>query len=977
MSLFQHNRISLFCMLVCIALCSTSTSALTQAATSSPTNASNANNTNTDKFKTSSTSEQNTLLKTDATVKIGKLANGLTYYIKPNDHPKQKVELRLVIKAGSIDEDDDQQGVAHFVEHMAFNGSRHFPGNSLVDALRSIGLQFGADLNATTQFDNTSYLLPVPTDKKDNLRLGFTVLQDWASGLDMRDEEIEKERKIILEEARLRKGAMERMMTVLRPELLNHSKYAIRIPIGLESTIANAEPETIRRYYRDWYRPDLMAVIVVGDVSTATAEALIREHFAGLKNPDMPRQKKNESIPAFTASKPIILTDKEQTQNILLFAYSPETYRNDTTIADYKRSIIEELLSKIITRRLTDVTQKPNAPFSGFALKDLELVGSHNFSSLIVGIGSAGRKAAIDALFAEIKRVHEYGVSDTEFDQAKKQIVAAKDTQLKEAKTYESNSYVTEYINHFLYGTSIFSTEQDVNYTKQVLVKISLENVNAHAKTVYKNTEHKLLAYLGNSKDNQLIPTESELVDEVVNAENAIVTVPVTRRQLTQLMEHKPIPGKILHETYDKALNVSNLILSNGIRVLLKPTHFKNDEIIFTLEKSGGTSLFPDNEIMAANFSNHLVTSMGLDRFTPSELGDLGTGKRYSLIQNIGTYSDSLYGSSTTRDIESFLQILFLRITSPRKDTELFESSRKNFQASLVHAASSPEIIYFNQRSSFIYDQHPRAPRQLSPKDLDQLNMENELEIYQQRYNNFNGATAVIVGNFDLKKMRQLLKQYIATLPSTDEPTRYRDIGLQALSGNIKKDFFAGSDNKSIVNLFFSGSIDYEREERARFYTLMEVLQIKLEKIVREKLGLIYTASIDSDYMRVPHPQFEITFNLPCAPENTDKVIAAVFEEIKAISAGENFAEELAQVKKNAILSHKENMVNNIAWRNAMLEAGRYNTSLDLFIKTPEWMSAITVEEIQKAAKRFLNDANVIQTVLKPKANAPSPTATE
>lgn len=965
----QRHKTSILSILSCLTFI--------QASVSAQTTASPPISTSVVKFNASLKSEQNVLLKTDTSVKVGELANGLKYYIRPNAHPKQKVELRLVVKAGSVDEDDDQLGIAHFVEHMAFNGSRHFPGNSIVDALRSIGLQFGADLNATTHFDHTVYLLPVPTDKKENLKIGFQVLQDWASGLDLRDDEIEKERKIILEEARLRKGAMERMMTVLRPEILNQSKYARRIPIGLESTIANATPNTIRSFYRDWYRPDLMAVVVVGDVSTATAEALIHEHFAGLKNPDTPRPQKGENIPAYTSSKPIILTDKEQTQNALIFAYSPEKYRNNKTIADYRRSAIEELFEKIMSRRLTDVAQKPNAPFSGVALKDLELIGSHEFPSLIVVIGSAGRKAAIDALFAEIKRVHEFGFSNTEFDQAKKQIVAAKNTQLKEAKTNESNAYVSEYINHFLYDTTIFSTEQDVNYTKKILVKVSLDSVNAYAKTVYRNAEHKLLVYLGNSKDSQLIPSESEFVDEVIAAENAKVTAPETRRQFTQLMEQKPNPGKILRETYDKELNVTNLILSNGIRVLLKPTHFKNDEILFTLEKAGGTSLFSDNEVMAANFSNHLVTAMGLDKFTPSELRDLSTGKRYSLSQSTNTYSNSLSGSSTTADIESFLQTLFLRITSPRKDAALFESNRKNFQASLAHATSRPEITYFNQRNALIFNQHPRAPRQFIPDDLNQLNMERELKIYLENYSNFNGATAVFVGNFDLKKMRLLVNQYLATLPSASEPIHYRDIGLYPVRGQIKKEFFAGSENKSIVNLYFSGAIDYNREERARFYTLMDVLQIKLEKIVREKLSLIYAANIDSDYMRIPSPHFSITFSLPCAPENVDKVIAAVFKEIRAISAGENFAEELAQVKKNTILGHKESMENNSTWLEAMLEAGKYNTRLDLFIKTPERMSAITVQEIQKVAQRFLNDSNVVQTVLKPEPSRVTAAPTE
>ncbi|MBI3712684.1 MAG: insulinase family protein [Burkholderiales bacterium] len=921
-----------------------------------------------------------TPIKTDKSIKIGKLPNGLQYYIKPNQYPKQRVELRLVVNAGSIDEDDDQQGLAHFVEHMAFNGTTLFKDNSLIDALRSMGLQFGADLNATTNFDHTIYMLPIPTDKKENLPLGIKILADWASGIRMEDAAIESERKVLLEESRLRKGAGERLMHALRPHLFNHSKFAQRMPIGLDSVIQSAKPEVIRRFYQDWYRPNNMAVIVIGDISISAVEKLIIENFGTLKNQANQRKKKTEVILPFEKDLALALTDKEQTQNVMLFAYSPERYRIDRTLKDFRQGIIENLYEKMFNKRLRDKSESINPPFNAANIHDLRFLGNYANMSLLLSPGISGRRAAIDALMKEKKSISQFGFTADEFELAKTNIIANHDNSLKESGNTESKAFISACTDHFLYHFNITSTSQDIANWRQLLPTVRLAEINSYAKTAYQDTDHKLSIYVGNSADTESTPTEQELSDEVSEAEKLPAVAPEHKLHKKNPLNKKPsaTSGTILSETYHAQSGTTEIHLSNGIKVLLKPTDFKKDEVLFSLQKFGGTSIFPVQDETAVKYANSFVVGMGLDTLTPIESNDLLAGKKISLSFSTSSYTDEIQGSSSTNDLEMALRLLYLRTARPREDNTLFVQHKKSTQEILKHNNTSPEVIFDDQANAIIFDHHPRTPSQPKSSDFDDLTMQKELEIYKQRNQNFNGASAAFIGNFSLAKIRPLLKSYLGALPSTKEPLQFRDHKLNPVRGIVKQEIFAGKEKQSVVRLIFSGDANYSREESSRFYAMIEILQIRLEKNIREKLGLVYSPNVSGSFERIPSAHYAVSLYLPCAPENIEQLVNAVFTEIDTLSqtatitdaAGEaaqlQFENELSGIKKNWLLSHQKSLTNNNDWLGEMNFALLHGGDLKQFIDAPKRIEILSTQQVQTTAKRYLDKNNYIQIVLKP-----------
>jgi zinc protease len=907
-----------------------------------------------------------TLVANDPSVKIGKLKNGLTYYIKKNATPKNKVELRLVVKAGSVDEDDDQQGIAHFVEHMAFNGTKNFKGNTLIDALRSIGVEFGADLNANTAFDRTTYLLPIPTEKKSNIELGFKILEDWAHGIVMDDAEIEKERNVILEETRQRKGVGQRFLNQVLPSLLNNSKYAKRQPIGKEETIKNAPHEVLRRFYNDWYRPNLMAVIVVGDIAPKEAEKLITQHFAHLENPVNERTKITEEILPYAENNALVFTDTEQSQNEFWIAFSPDKYSIFRKIRDYRETFIESLYEAMLGKRLTELTQQASPPFLSASFKDMETIGSHSFMSFQMVLGKGGREKAIQAIMQEVSRAREFGFLEQELALAKKRKIASLSNQVNEENKNASVNFINEYVDHFLYQSNILSAIQYRRYWEFHEPNILVEDINAFAKKAYKDDAHKLAIYIGSNQAGENNPSTTELLNEIAEAQKMKVEPREEKKVARVLMRNKPQPGKILSELSNRKLGTVEMRLSNGIKVILKKTDFKNDEILFSCEKFGGTSVFENKDYLSAKYSDHFIFAMGLAQFTPIQIGDILSGKTISVNRSIGTYSESISGNSSLHDMETLFQMLYLRITSPRKDPVLFDTNLTSFQEAVRKGVMSPEAILSEEFSATLFNNHPRAGRQPTVDELQQLNIDRTLAIYKERQQNFNGASFVFVGNFDMAKIRPLIAQYLAAIPNTGEATSYRDIHLDTVKGVVKKEVFAGIENKAAVLITFAGEANYSREERTHFYALLEILRLKMNAVLREKLGLVYTASVDGDLVRAPNGRYYITFYVPCSPENTDQLIAALFTEIEKLKTDTTQASEIGNVKKNWLISNRKEMRENAHWLSELADAALFGTDQAQILLAQKRINALNAEQIQLAAKRYLNTGNYVQMLLKP-----------
>jgi zinc protease len=903
-------------------------------------------------------------------VKVGKLANGLTYYVQKNTMPRQKVELRLVVKAGSILEDEDQQGLAHFTEHMAFNGSTHFKKHELVSYLQSIGVKFGADLNAYTSFDETVYILPIPLEGKDNLEKAFTVLEDWAHGLTLTDADIDKEREIVLEEARLGKGASDRMGKVLMPKIYNGSKYAERLPIGKEEIIRGFKPEALRRFYRDWYRPDLMAVVAVGDIDPARVEQLVKRHFAGLKNPSHERPRVYETIPQRQDSEAVVVTDKEATTNSILIRYPVQPVTERGTIGAYRELLVESLFGGMLNQRLQELSQLPAPPFIGgsSALGKLNpRYKSYNAAALL---GPGGAVPAIDALVQENERVRRHGFSAGELDRAKKIMQRSFERGYIERDKTDSAAYAAEYMRNFLEQEAIPGIENEYRYVTELLPGITLAEMNAYARATIPADSGRLVFYTGVARPDAPPPSGEELLAAVSAAEKRDVQARDEKAVAARLMDQPPAPGSIVAESHDKALGLTRLTLSNGVKVILKPTDFRNDQVLMSAVRFGGQSLFGDKDILNARYANAIVASMGLKDLSPLDMNKVLAGKAASVSVGLGSYTDVVGGTAGATDVETMLQLVWLRFAGVRRDEDLYKSFIGKQVELARNRLAQPGTLFGDTVVATLYNNNPWAPRALRPEEFSQISLDRSIEIYRQRFSSARDMTFIFVGSFDVAKLKPLLATYLASLPTPDLPVAYRDVGLRPVQGVVKREVKSGSEDKSTVSLTFTGAADYTEAEQLRLAALLEVMNIRLIDVLREKLTLVYGGGVSGGLGKIPYGHYSINATFPTGPANTNKVIDATFAEIERIKTQGPDAGELEKVKRNWLEGHRKALRENGYWLSNLQSALTEGTDPASILRFEKQLEAIGSEDIKAAARRYFDTTNYVQVVLLPEKAA-------
>ncbi len=896
----------------------------------------------------------------------GQLANGLTYYIQKNARPEKRLELRLVVKAGSVLEDEDQLGLAHFVEHMAFNGSTHFKKNELVSYLESIGVKFGADLNAYTSFNETVYKLPIPTDRKQNIDKGFLVLEDWAQGISFNDADIDLERSTILEELRLGKGAQERMDRVMLPRLFGDSLYAKRLPIGTEASVKESKYEALRRFYKDWYRPNLMAVVVVGDIDTEEARAHIESHFGKLKNPANERPRTYPTIGTRAQSEALVVTDKEATNNVMLIRYPVVADQPDITVGDYRQSLVEKLFGAMLAQRMQELTQQAKPPFIGGGSSSGPLVpGYRSFNSSAL-IGHMGTEMAVKALIQENERARQFGFSAAELERSKKNQLRYLEQAYTEREKTNSETYAAEYIRNYLHQESIPGIDNELAYVRELLPTIGLADVNQMAQTMIPEKAAKLLVYLGSSKADNTPPTEAQLLASVQQSEQAAVTAKVEKPVATTLMAQLPKPGSIVAERHSPLLGVTELDLSNGVKVILKPTDFKNDEITMSANRFGGQSLYGQADKYNALYASGMVGAMGLGAFTPTDLQKTLAGKVVQVNTSLGLYSESVSGSSSNADLETMLQILSLKLGPARRDEDLYQSSVSRLQDAVKNLLVQPQAVFTDALQSTLFNTHPRLQLTPRPSDFEQVDLNRVLAIYGERFGSAKGMTFVFVGSFTVDSIKPLIARYVASLPTPDVPTQYVDLGVRPITGVVKKEVRSGIEPKSLVAITFTGPATYSEEEQLRVSAMVEVMNIRIIDVLRQKLTLIYGGGMRGGVERTPYESYLLGLTLPCAPENVDKVIAAAMGEIKKLQQTAVDASELDKVKQIWTTTYRKNLRENSYWLNRLQSAALYQTDPEAILKYEAQVAAITPADLQAAAQRYLNRDNYFLAVLKP-----------
>lgn len=900
-------------------------------------------------------------IPTDPNVKIGQLKNGLKYYIRKNEKPEDKVDLRLVINAGSILENDQQQGLAHFMEHMCFNGTKRFPKNELVDYLQSIGVKFGQHLNAYTSFDETVYFLPIPSDDKEKVEKGFQIIEDWAFNTTLTPEEIDKERGVVLEEYRLGLGADKRMMGRFMPKIMYNSLYAKRLPIGQKEILENFTYDKLTSFYKDWYRPDLMAVIVVGDIDVAEMESKIKQHFASYKNPKNEKERKFYDVPNHNETFVAVESDKEASFTRVQLMY--KDYEKPIvvkTVGDFKNYLAKGLFSTMLNNRLEEITNGSNPPFTyGYSYHGGTWARTKGAFQSVAMTAEDKQLQALKVLVTENERVKEFGFTQGELQRAKAEFLAQFERQFNERDKNESANYVWEYQGNFLENEPIPSIEWTFNTMKKLLPTISLEDTNNLISKYLKN-DNRVVVFTGPDKENVAKPSEGDVLkalevdkSELKPYEDGSVVESLLRKDVT--------PGKIVSKSVNEAFNVVTLKLSNGATVEYKKTDFKNDEVQFEAISFGGTNLFSNDDYLNASVALEGISEAGFSGLKLNDINKFMTGK----IARVNPYVYGIYegvrGSSTPKDLEYLLQMTHAYFTDLNFDQEAFSSFVVKQKGFLANIMTMPNMYFNGEFYKFLNQNNPRYRFIPTPEDYDSTDYALAYKLYKERFANAADFNFYFVGNFDEKQLEAYVEKYIASLPSTkSSKEEAKDLGYRMISGTHKKIVNKGKDPKSNVRIQFYGNTEYNTEDATGLKILGEALTIKLIEELRENESGVYGVSASGYMSRLPYGNYSFTISFPCGPENAEKLTESALRELDKVVKNGPTQKDLDKVKEAARLEYKKNLKENKFWMASLKKQYTDDISLDKINEFEKNLDKITVESLKVIAQKYLQGDNVI-----------------
>jgi zinc protease len=900
----------------------------------------------------------------DGKVVKGKLDNGLTYYIRQNAKPENKIELRLVINAGSILENENQQGLAHFVEHMCFNGTEHFEKNELVSYLQSLGIEFGGDLNAYTSFDETVYMLPVPTENPETVDKGLLVLSDWASGVLFTGEEIDKERGVILEELRIGQGAQQRMRDEYFPVMFKNSMYAERLPIGKKDILETFEHETIRSFYREWYRPDLMAVIAIGDLNPEEMKQKIEEKFGGIKMPKEYRERKEFDVPDHKETYVSVVSDKEAPYTIIQLMYKDDT-QNTETWADYRRDLTQNMYNGMLRARLDELTKSAQPPFMFASTSYGGMVRSKNAYSSFAVVGPDGIEQGLKTLLTENERVKQHGFTQTEFERYKIEYLTGLEEQFKEKDKTESERYVNEYVDNFLEDVPSPGIEPEYDYTGQILPTLTLDEVNGLAKDWIKDY-NRVVVIMAPEKEGIVLPAEADVINWLAEAAQAPVEAYVDATSNRPLMENIPAPAPIVKSEEIKDLGIRTIEFANGMKVVIKPTDFKNDEILVSAFSLGGSSLSNDNDFKSAEMCTDLVSESGVNQFTKVELEKLLAGKNLRIEPYISAIQEGFSGNTTPKDFETLLQLINLYFTAPNFDAIAFQSTINKQKMILPNLLQDPTTYFRDQMNRIMSSHHIRGSYIPSVADLEALNFETAKKSYLERFANPGDFTFFFVGNINNTTDIELIQKYLGSLPGQKSPENFVDLGIRAPKGPMEQIVNKGQDQKSMVSLFFTSECAFNTEDKYLLESLGEVLSIKLIENLREEKSGVYGVGARGSMSKYPYGKYQFSIGFPCGPDNVNNLIAAALSEVEKLKNDGPTQQDIDKVKETQRLDLKENMKKNNYWLRA-IEGNTFNQlPLEDITKKQEAIDKLNIESLKKTAQKYLVDSAKIQVVLMP-----------
>ncbi len=908
----------------------------------------------------------------DPQITMGKFPNGLRYYIRSNKKPEKRAELRLVVKAGAILEDDDQRGLAHFVEHMAFNGTKNFPKHDLISFIESLGMRFGADINAYTSFDETVYMLTVPTDKPEAVARAFQVLEDWAHNVTFDAAEIEKERGVVLEEWRSGRGAGMRNTEKIFPVMFKGSRYANRLPIGLPEIIQNGKPERLKQFYADWYRPDLMAVVAVGDFDKAVIEKLVTTHFASIPAHQSPKERQTFGVPERSDMGFVITTDKETTTtSIEIDTLLPA--RSEGTIGAYRQKTVDRLFGGMLNARFAELTQKPDAPFVlGFSGRGGFLARNKDIAYLNALVKEDGVERGLQALLTEAERVARFGFTETELARQKANVLRNYERLALEKDNALAASRAGEYVRNFLINETLPSADDEYALHQRFLPEITLAEINKLAREWFPlSNQNRLVIVTAPQKTGLTMPDEVKL-SAIIKDSNSVEIKPyIDTVASAVLLESLPAPGKIVNTTMNDKAGLTIWELANGVKVVLKPTTFRADEIIFRAGSPGGTSIVNDADYIPASTATQVINSGGVAKFSAIDLGKMLAGKVASATPYIGELEEGLQGSSSRKDLETMFQLIYLRFTQPRADANAFAAQATQARTFMNNQSAIPEYSFFEALNAARYQNHPRR-RMTTAASVDEWDLDKSLAFYKDRFADASDFTFYFVGSFDEATMKPLVERYLGSLPSLKRKESWKDIGVKLPAGVVEKKVEKGIEPKSRAAIVFTGPFVFDQEKRVAIRSMSEILQTRLLELIREELGGTYSITAAYGFQKFPKPEYSITIQFGCSPERTDDLIKRVFEEIEKFKGEGPTEKQLADEKEALLREFETNSKQNAYLLNQIMLRFYHNEDPAGIWLVPDFYKKLDAATVKTAAKEYLNTQSFVKVTLFPEKKAPA-----
>ena len=912
--------------------------------------------------------QQNPPLPVDPNVRTGKLENGLTYYIRHNGLPENRADFYIAQKVGSMQEEDNQAGLAHFLEHMAFNGTKNFPGKNMLNYLQDNGIKFGTNINAYTSFDETVYFMTnIPTTNQNLMDSALLVLHDWSNAIALEDDELENERGVIREEWRTRGGAQQRLWDQLLPKMYPGSKYAKRMPIGSIDVINNFKPEEIRAYYHKWYRPDLQGIIVVGDVNVDEMEQKIKDLFSPIQLSTDRAEREYFPVPDNKESIVALATDVEarNTSIMMFYKHDPMPDEMKNTQAGYLTQYILNAAASMMNQRFAEMIQKPNAPFTSAYAYDSDYFVAKTKDAWTVVAGSAEDKIkeALAAMVRETERVKQYGFSASEYEIARTNIMKGYEDAYNNRDKQRNSAYSQEYVRAFTDGEPFPGIEFEYQFMQAVTPNIPVEAINQTIKQLI-GDENIVISVTGPRKEGLVYPAEEELL-AVLASVKAETIEPYAEQVINEpLVGTPPAPGKITKEEKDEVLNATVWTLQNGIKVILKNTDFKDDEIRMTATSVGGYSQYGVQDPINSKLMNAVMSVGGVGNFSATDLPKVLAGKTASARPGIGLTTQNFNGSSSIKDFETMLQLVYLYFTAPRKDADAFKSYLQRMETQLKNQEAEPMVAFSDSITAALYGNNPLTAR-IKLADLKQLDYDRIMEMYKQQFRNPGSFTFTFVGNIDEAKVRPVVEQYLASLPGQAVKGEFIRVPMDFKTGKLENIFQREMQNpKASVFNAVTGNMERNMKNQILMSMFDQILDIVYTEKVREEEGGTYGVSSAGNISRYPEGQTVLQIMFDTDPEKKEHLNGIVLKELNEIAANGPRESDFTKVKEYMNKSYTENLKENLYWMNILDQLYFYGE--DMHTGYIDTVNAMTPKDVQEFVNELLSQGNLKTIIMVP-----------